>query len=493
MNMSSADHWDLVVMGAGIAGLCAAVRASEHGLRVLVVEQGEDPVYLCNSRFTGGAFHVAFHDIQEDPGQLLQVIDEVTEGFANRELAAAISGRARHATDWLRRQGVRFIRAGADAWRQHFLSPPGLMQTGLHWQGRGGDVMLRTLAQRLDALGGTWLRGWQGRELLMEGTRCVGLMAQRDGAQRLLQSSAVLLSDGGFQANMDLMREFVSPAPQKIKQRGAGNGRGTALQMGRAIGARLVGMENVYGHLLCQDALVDDALWPYPILDSVAGAAIVVSASGERFMDEGRGGVYMTNCVARMADPLSAIVIFDKAIWDGPATEFILPANPNLVKAGGTVYRADTLEALAQQLNVCAVTLQSTVAEYNDAILNQRLDRLAVQRTAAKSKPFPIGTAPFFAVRLLAGVTYTMGGLQTDQYARVLSIPTEAEHGDGPPIAGLYAAGSCSGGLEGGAHAGYLSGLVKASVMGLLAADHLALARGKPAAVQADRFGPVAA
>jgi flavin-dependent dehydrogenase len=65
--MMQKKSWDLVVMGAGIAGLTAAVRASERGLKVLLLESGEHDLYLCNSHFTGGAFHIAFHDIMRLP------------------------------------------------------------------------------------------------------------------------------------------------------------------------------------------------------------------------------------------------------------------------------------------------------------------------------------------------------------------------------------------------------------------------------------------
>ena len=87
--------------------------------------------------------------------------------------------------------------------------------------------------------------------------------------------------------------------------------------------------------------------------------------------------------------------------------------------------------------------------------------------TSEKTKPYPIRKAPFYAVRIAAGITYTMGGLATDEHARVLDA-AEA------PIANLYAAGCVTGGLDGGQAAGYVSGLAKSAVMGLRAANHIA-------------------
>lgn len=457
---------DVAVVGGGIAGMIAAVRAAELGLRVLVLEKGDDPLYPCNSRYTGGAFHVCFHDVTENAASLAGVIGDVTRGFAQPELAVAVGSQARDAVRWLKQQGVRFIKVGPDAWRQNFLAPPSLMKTGLNWQGRGGDVMLRALRDRLESQGGSILQGARARELVMHAGRCVGVRLERGSGMEEIRASAVVLCDGGFQANLSLMREFVSPAPEKLKQRGAATGQGDALLMAREVGAGLVGMRNVYGHLLCQDALANDALWPYPILDSISTASIVIDATGRRFTDEGLGGVSMTNDVARLQDPLSSTVVFDQAIWDGPATEFILPANPHLVLAGGRILVAPTVDELATQLRVPSDELHRTIDAYNRAVESGRTHDLTPPRTTTKARPFPLRKAPYYAVRLAAGVTYTMGGLAIDDRGRV-------QRDDGGTIPGLYASGCATGGLEGGPAAGYVGGLTKSSVMSLRVADAL--------------------
>lgn len=464
------DGYDVAVVGGGIAGMVAAVRAAELGQRAVVLEQGEAPLYRCNTRYTGGAFHICFHDIAEDALSLTQVIRDVTRGFAKPELAAAVATDARIAVNWLKQQGVRFIKVGPDPWRQNFLAPPGLLKPGLNWQGRGGDMMLRTLRQRLEEQGGTLLQGARARRLVMEAGRCVGVDVDRQGRNEVIHAANIVLCDGGFQANMTLLREFVSPAPEKLKQRGAATGAGDALLMAREVGAALVGMENIYGHLLCQDALRDDRLWPYPILDLVSGASVVVDASGRRFMDEGLGGVYMINCIARLADPLSASVIFDQAIWDGPATEFILPANPHLVLAGGTILAAQSQDDLARQLGLPVADFKRTIAEYNAAVESRATQRLSPARTTTETRAYPVKHPPYYAVRIAAGITYTMGGLAIDEFGRVLGV-------SGDLIPGLYASGCTTGGLEGGTAAGYVSGLTKSAVMSLRLAERLAKTR----------------
>jgi fumarate reductase flavoprotein subunit len=330
--------------------------------------------------------------------------------------------------------------------------------------------MLRTLRQRLEALGGRLIQGASASRLVMQAGRCIGLVYKAGDESRTLHASNVMLCDGGFQGNLDLLKRYVCPAPEKLKQRGAATGMGDALAMAVEVGAATSGLENIYGHLLCQDALASDRLWPYPIMDLVAGASIVVDGSGRRFMDEGLSGVYMTNGVARLADPLSAVVVFDRAIWEGPATTFILPANPNLVRAGGTIESADSLTGLAQRLGLSPATLEETVRDYNDAVGNGTTEGLTPPRSASVTKPFPIAKPPFYAVRLAAGITFTMGGVVTDDVGRVLDS-------ERAPIPGLFAGGCCTGGLEGGPNAGYVSGLTKSATISWRAAKQMVHSR----------------
>jgi len=452
-------------VGGGIAGMVFAARAAELGCHVTVLEQGDSELYRCNTRYTGGAFHLCFHDIDEPAEDLVAAIKDSTDGYASDALAEAIAADARHAVRWMQDKGIRLMKAGPDAWRQHFLAPPSLLQPGLNWQGRGGDMLLRTLGQLLERHGGASLRGARALQLVMREGRCAGVDYERDGQTRTLEADVVMLADGGFQANLDMLRQYVSPAPERLKQRGAGVSRGDAIRMAAEVGAALSGMENIYGHLLCQDALRNEKLWPYPIMDLLVGAAIVVDKDGGRVMDEGLGGVYMTNALARLPDPQSTAVVFDRAIWEGPATEFILPANPHLVLAGGTIETAPTLRELAARIGVDPEGLARTVERYNAALEAGTPSALQPPRTEGKAQP--ILHPPFHAVKLVPGITFTMGGIRIDAYGRAL-------RDDGQTIPGLYASGCCTGGFEGGERSGYVGGLTKSATISWRAAEHVA-------------------
>jgi len=470
--MSERYAFDAVIVGAGIAGLVSAVRLAELGLRVGVLEKGEHAQYPCNARMTGGAFHVAFRDVNDPENVLLDAMNERTRGSARPELVQAMATDISVAVQWLKTKGVRFIKVGHEIHRQHTLAPPILLHGRTYWEGRGGDVLLRTLGGALMDLGGTLVLGARAVRLSMRDGKCVGLEMEHKGTRVQVQAGSVVLCDGGFQANHELLREFITAAPEKIRQRGAATGNGDALKMAREVGAQLVGMNRFYGHLLAQDAMHNDDLWLFPIMDFVCTAGVVIDAAARRFVDEGLGGVYITNSIAGLPDPLAATVVFDQAIWDGPGREFISPANPLLVARGGTLLSAPDLAGLATQLGLPAAALEETVTRYNAAVDAGATGRLDPPRTIAKYKAHAVRNPPFHAIRLCAGITYTMGGIAIDGASRVLNAANE-------PIAGLYAAGCATGGLEGGEFIAYIGGLTKSSVSAFRAANEIAAGHAK--------------
>lgn len=456
---------DLLVIGAGLAGLSAANKAAENGLRVTVIEQGTDEAYLCNSRYTGGLFHIAMDDMAGDPAWVRANLEQVTRGTTNPALADALTQNALRTLRWLSSLGVRFIKAGPDGLRRNSLAPPGVRQTGLNWRGRAGDVMLRTLGERLRSRGGQLQRGTTARHLIMDAGRCIGVeVSNAAGQTQRLSGRAVVIADGGFQANPELVRRFISPRPERLLQRNAGTGQGAGLKMAEAVGAQLVGMDRFYGHLQHRSAMEDPALWPYPVIDSLATGGIVVDGSARRFCNEGLGGVYVSNAIAGLADPLSAAVVFDEAIWQGPGRDWLLPANPYLLNAGGRLISADSLPDLAARLGLDPAALEQTVTDYNGLLAGTT----SADQPARSNSPYrawPILQAPFHAIELCAGITYTMGGILTTAQGRVLDTANQT-------IPGLYAAGACTGGLEGGGEAaGYSGGLSKSSVFGMLAGE----------------------
>ena len=456
--------FDLIAVGGGFAGLTAAVRAAELGLDVAVLERGAGEHYMCNSRVSTGVTHVAFLHPATPQDTLYDEIQNAAAGTAREDLARSFAANAGRTLTWLGEHGAEFTDAPHRYAGPPMLAPGREIRAGLDWENSGPNLFLKELRRRLEAAGGTMLTGTEAVSLAMADGACAGVEIVGPSGDERLGARAVVLADGGFQAGRELIGIHLTPHPERIRQRNVETGIGDGLRMAGQAGAALVGLETFYGHVLSRDAMTNEGLWPYPQLDALCAGAVVVDAGARRFADEGLGGISLVNAIARLDDPLGAVVAFDARAWEDARSEDIVPPNPSLVEAGGTVLEAASLEELAALAGLDPAALADTVAAYNGAVDNGTLDRLDPPRTTAPHEAKPIVRPPFRAIPLCAGITVTMGGIAVDGAARVMRP-------DDTPIGGLYAAGSTVGGIEGGPRAGYVGGLIKAFLLGLVAAE----------------------
>jgi len=444
-------HADVVVVGAGLAGLSAAVRAQEFGRTVVVLERSERPLGWGNSLVSGGALHAALLDPRSEPQTLINEIRRLTDGEADEAVLRAFAGTAADALTWVTEHGGVLTadgRAQAAPHRSAVFTPVRVGTPGLSYEGFGVATFLASLRRELAAGGG----------LILQPARAVGLrrheerwvVSTEDG--REVSGRAVVLADGGFQADPELMRRYVGY--DRYLLRGADTATGDGLRMGLAVGGVPVHMSGFYGHLLVREARHDPRLWPYPILDVLASVGVVVGPDGARLVDEGHHGVTTTNAVARSATPDDCWLVVDAQAWETVGRVGVTPPNPYLRETGATVLQAPTIEELAVAMGVDPVGLRRSI----DA-----LPAGPPPRTGTVS----LSTPPWYGIPLLVGVTFTFGGLRVDGHARVLDAEGEA-------IPGLYAAGGTMGGLHGGPRDGYAGGLLEALVFGLLAGQDAA-------------------
>ena len=330
--------------------------------------------------------------------------------------------------------------------------------------------MLQTLGETFKRQGGTMVYGARARSLVMEDKRCQGVQAdvlQSSGAhaRQTFHAHNVFIADGGFQSNLEMLARYVSPRPEHLLQRGGATGHGDGLQMAMQVGASVKGMASFYGHTLSKDALQIPSLWPYPYLDSLVTAGVVINANAERFVDEGRGGVYVANQIAKLPEPLSTCVVFDDLIWNLEGRHGLIPPNPHVPGEGGTVHQGNSVEELALACQVPLHTLQKTIANHNQQITdNAWHGSVSPSRGESKHRPKPIVKAPFYAIPMCVGITYTMGGIS-------VNIHSQALREDQSVIEGLFALGASGGGFEGGPQVAYVGGLVKGGVNALNAVE----------------------
>lgn len=453
----------VAVVGGGLAGWTAARRSRELGATVLLVERSRRRPGWGNSMISGGALHAALGSPAEAPGELLAKADAATDGQTDPQVARAWASNAARAVGWLASHGGRVVTDGTAPHRAAVLAPVRRTEPGMRHAGQGVPLLLGELSSGFAASGGRICQPGRARELSAHPAGWRLEIAAGTGPSHVL-ARAVVLADGGFQADPALLRRFVGT--DRVRLRAAGTGTGDGLRMGMSVGAAAVQMPWFYGHLLVREAMRDGRLWPYPILDLLAGAGVVVGRNGRRIADEGHNGVTTANAVAGSDSPDGCWLVFDEAAWQAEGTTGVCAPNPYLMQAGATVLRAHSIAALADEAGLDPAALSATAGEV-----------LAGQGRPARTGTVKLHQPPFYALPLIAGVTFTLGGLHVDGRARVLGT-------DGAAIPGLYAAGGTMGGLHGGPRAGYVGGLLEAAVFGLLAGeDAAAFAAADPAAL----------
>ncbi len=454
------DHrFDVIVVGAGLAGSTAALVAAQAGRRVLLLDAGADPTTSSNTAVSGGRMHVAHAELLADADDIRQRILDRAHGEIQPELVESIATACGPAGRWLLDQGVEL--SGAAGGVGSILTPERPLTHGEEaWHERGPHLTLRRLQSRASDLGAIILAATRAEELIFgDGGAIEGVVT--DGQDRYFARN-VVLADGGFHGDADLVKRYLSPRPERLFMRGVPTSSGSALRMAQSAGARLVNMDRLYGHFVHADAFENDELWPYPVLDTALNlGGIIVRPDGERFVDESLGGPNAVNYVARLEDPLTSWVVIDEARWDDLTGQDLLGMEhfkTAFERRNARIERAPDAATLATQIGVDPDGLTTTIEAYSDAADDGTAGELPVPRTAEIRSL----RGPLVALPLAVGLSYTMGGPVTDRDGRVVG-----EHG---PIAGLFAAGGAAASASGG----YYGGLATALTMGWRAGQAIA-------------------
>jgi fumarate reductase flavoprotein subunit len=453
---------DVLVIGAGIAGWTSAVTAARKRSKIVLLDKGLGPLGDGNTLMTSGSLNAVGRNPTSDPEALYQAV--MSEGIANPDLARAWANNCARAVQWLRSCGISMAQNKSGSIR---LEPETEIALAPVYRKDVGRNILSKLKKRFEDLGGRYVNNTEGVRLVEENRRIVGLIGKTRDSEIEFRSPSTLLCTGGFSANQEMVRQYIGLNAVQCKLRGAKSCTGDGLRMALAVGAKAVNLKYFYGHLLSLKAITDDRFWPYPRLDPLVSEGILINRAGNRFVDEGRGDVALANELARSNDVRSSSLIFDREAWEHAEgdSESTLPqtppANPWLKDNDGYLYFCETVHQLADALEVSRSNLIDTLKTLNRAIeTSQNLTALPVPRTGAL-RPF---RPPLYGLRVIPGITFTMGGILVNGRAQALTST-------GEPIPGLYAAGDAIGGLMGGYHGGYAGGLAQAVVTGMLAGE----------------------
>lgn len=441
------DQFDAVVIGGGLAGMVAANRAAQGGLRVLVAEKGTTPGGECNARISTGLFHLAWQPLDAPPHVLEKTIVEASGGEISASLAHALAHTSGTVAAWLTEAGIEFQPSTGDPAFKWHVAPHGVNLRARIRPDGGVDRMMRGLYEKLTASGGEVSYGSRALELRRDDGYWQ-VRIRRNGHNEWLRASNVCLCDGGFQANHELLSRYVGPQAWLAVLRAMPSATGDALRMALSVGAKTTGLGRFYGHVQSADATNQD-LWPYPSLDELCTAGVVINRDGTSIQSHLDNGIQLANILARTEDPRGWSTVVTEEQWRTIGTD-AMPFGPSpyhdLERLGGTVYFDKDVESLAAKLGTPKASLAEAVK----------------RRYGSQEAP-----SSWVGLPIVPGVTFTTGGIAINDNAMVIDE-------DDTVLPGLYAAGSACGGLHGGPRGGYLGGLAVAAITGWIAAGAMA-------------------
>ncbi|WP_327241963.1 FAD-dependent oxidoreductase [Streptomyces sp. NBC_01320] len=453
--MSMPEHtFDLVVVGSGIAGQAAATAAAESGLEVVLLEKTDE--LGGSSAMSGGWF--AFTGTQEQAAEgiedsaelFLKDMLEVGEHLNDRSLLEAYLANQEDTYRWLKAHGVVFreveISSGQSARRSH---------------NSVIKEVLGTLHQAFTTVGGQTRLNHRAVRLVRDASgRVSGVVADTPDGQALFSGrGGVVLATGGFSRGTDLLKIFAPEQLAAIPYGGKGN-TGDGLKMAWRLGAGMADMSFVSGTYGSHPETGEEF---HELLTSYYMGAIIVNKHGQRFVDESQSYKTLGRVVLDQPDGLG-FQIFDAKVR-AKSHRGIPLKDIDMLEDIGHVFKADTLQELAELAGIEPASLLETVERYNAVAAGEQADQ--VGRTSlcnGVGDLLPIDQAPFYAYPAKSLMTTTYCGITINTHGQVLDV-------DGEVIDGLYAIGEVTGGFHGAA---YITGtsLGKGAVFGRITAQH---------------------
>lgn len=440
--------YDLIIVGGGLAGLSAAVSASECKLRTLVIEKGR--TLGGDGNYVEGAMGVDSYlqkkeNIKVDPTKLLQDELNYSHYEANAlHLKKYISASGK-TIDWLHSLGVEYSKVG----------PQGKSWPTIHTFSGGGHAVIERLKQRAQKYGVELVTSISAQKILQKDGQVMGLLVQSEvtGQEREILTHNVILATGGYVDNPDLVKKR-SPFTARLLSVSDGKSTGDGMQMAWQAGAEHYQMGAIqYGG----GAILDKTQPAYVHMPEQLAAAATqeailwVNERGERFINEDvndnmchAGSAILTQSRTfsilsqKTVDHLTNVGLY-KEVGNSPVSperfdRLTDEINRDLANNEKYLTKGDTVEELAQKLNL--PYLGATISHYNKLTVQGKDTDFGKDEKYLTS----VENGPFYAIELGVGMACAIGGLRVDNDNHVLNKY-------GYPVSGLYAAGNDSAGM----------------------------------------------
>lgn len=453
---------DVVVLGGGLAGHCAALAAAEQGAAVVLIEKTAS--HGGSTVQSSGTFAFAGTDLQQSQGiedsneRLAQDILKAGSQRNDPELVGLYLREQRETFDWLRGHHVAFhplaLSSSMSVPRSHPTDPHQLMEV-LNQCVRGQPGIVYATSTRVSGL-------------LTEGGRVLGI--QLEDGRKLAARHGVVLATGGFPRSPELIRKYAPRLANALAVGGSGC-EGDGLRMAQLLGADVTDMDFItgtFGMSLNRYPETTVTAEDQPLLRlAIFRGAIAVNLDAQRFTDESISyKIIGEHCLAQPKGV--AFQVFDQRIMDQSVPA---PTSNDYrgAYAQGLIRKADSIAGLASMVGLDPARLEATLQHYNaDARRGTDSQFGRTSLGGGYGTLVPLEQPPFYIFPCTTGILGTYCGLRVNASLQVIRA-------DGQPIAGLTAAGEIVGGLHG---SGYMSGtaLAKAAIFGRVAGEALARA-----------------
>ena len=421
--------FDTVVVGAGFAGVCCAIEASEKGANVVLIEKMRSPdgTTMYSSGWiaaVGSRFQKGFNDSED---AFFNDMMTLSGQRSDSELIRAYAQEAGTGLDWLADHGVKF-----KLWEN--LPAPELsrcviaMGEGI----TGGSMLIRTLLKVVKQRNIPLHCDTKAHELItndkMEviGVRCLTPHGKVD----YMAKGGVVLTTGGYAANPEMVCKYIGPWATRLVVRGSPYITGENIIMGKQVDAYMVNMDQFYAGPMTPSGHAN----PSPLMH--AGYGIQINSQGKRFVEETWLQVPKAKAIAqRTPDNVSYMLIGQ----DADKNDKILSNTIKRFKRiGFEVVKGDTIEEVAKAGGLPVENVLQTVKEFNEAVKSGNAAKL--DPPYLYDEPHALETGPYYLIPAAGGIASTFGGPKIDKQARVINFERR-------PIPGLYAAGAAAGGV----------------------------------------------